>query len=38
MPNGFLPISRQELIQDGITQPDFVYVSACCNPVATALL
>ena len=27
MPNGFLPISRQELIQDGITQPDFVYVS-----------
>ena len=27
MPNGFLPISQQELIQDGISQPDFVYVS-----------
>ena len=26
MPNGFLPLTRQELIQDGITQPDFVYV------------
>ena len=27
MPNGFLPLSRQDLIDDGITQPDFVYVS-----------
>lgn len=27
MPNGFLPISQQELIQDGISQPDFIYVS-----------
>ena len=27
MPNGFLPISKQDLIQDGISQPDFVYVS-----------
>ena len=27
MPNGFLPLSRQDLIDDGIAQPDFVYVS-----------
>ena len=27
MPNGFLPINKQELMEDGITQPDFVYVS-----------
>ena len=27
MPNGFLPISRQDLIEDGISQPDFIYVS-----------
>ena len=27
MPNGFLPINKQELIQEGVTQPDFVYVS-----------
>ena len=27
MSNGFLPLSRTELLADGITQPDFVYVS-----------
>ena len=27
MPNGFLPLSKQDLIEDGIAQPDFVYVS-----------
>ncbi|MBQ8052239.1 MAG: YgiQ family radical SAM protein [Lachnospiraceae bacterium] len=27
MPNGFLPLSRQELTEQGVTQPDFVYVS-----------
>ena len=27
MPNGFLPISKQDLIADGIDRPDFVYVS-----------
>ena len=27
MPNGFLPISKQDLIADGIDRPDFIYVS-----------
>ena len=27
MSNGFLPLTRQELIAEGVTQPDFVYVS-----------
>ena len=27
MPNGFLPINKQDLIADGIDRPDFVYVS-----------
>ena len=27
MSNGFLPLSKKDLIAEGITQPDFVYVS-----------
>ena len=27
MTTGFLPVTRQEMEQRGITQPDFVYVS-----------